>query len=165
MDRIVARKNKNNLKASLYRLRELRSRPRVRAKANNKPLRSTEVLQRNRDHQRNVAILVVVDSKKKKQGEPTAQQIVSPMSLSSCDSNRSIDICCSHNRPRKHTLISPRKRVHFADDKQVVIDVSYKKSLSEEEKTKIWWTEREIHEFRKKASEHSVKRDQQEQEE
>jgi hypothetical protein len=158
MDRIVARKNKNNLKASLYRLRELRSRPRVRAKANNKPLRSTEVLQRNRDHQRNVAILVVVDSKKKKQGEPTAQQIVSPMSLSSCDSNRSIDICCSHNRPRKHTLISPRKRVHFADDKQVVIDVSYKKSLSEEEKA-------QIHEFRKKASEHSVKRDQQEQEE
>jgi hypothetical protein len=60
---VVARKNKRNpKKASLYRPRKLRTRRRARTKRNNKPLRLIKLLQRIRDRQRHVAILMVVPS-------------------------------------------------------------------------------------------------------
>jgi hypothetical protein len=146
-DRIVefARKNKHNPKASLYRLRKLSSRPRARTKENNMPLRPIEILQQiNHDPQRNVPILVVTTSKKEKKGKPTTQQIVSPMSLSSCDSNSSMKTCCNP------VPISSQKRVRFADATQVFIVASYRKSLSKVEKAQLWWTFSELHEFKKR---------------
>jgi hypothetical protein len=161
MDRIVARKKTHNLKAGLYRSRKLRS---ARTKENNKPLHQIELLKQIIGHQCNDAILVVTTIKSKEQGESAAQQMVSPASLSSRDIISTIKTCCSPGRPRNHMLISPRKRVRFADDQQVVIVVSYKKSLSKEEKAQIWWTKSEMYEFRQK-SKYFVKQDQQEQEE
>jgi hypothetical protein len=161
MDLIVARKKTHNLKAGLYRPRKLRC---ARTKENKKPLRPIELLKQIIDHQCNNAILVVTNIKSKEQGESAAQQMVSPVSLTTSDSISTIKTCCSPGRPRNHMLISPRKRVRFADDQRVVIVVSYKKSLSQKEKAQIWWTESEMYEFRQK-SKYFVKQDQQEQEE
>jgi hypothetical protein len=146
-DRIVefARKNKHSPKASLYYLRKLRSHPCARTKANNMSLRPIEILQKiNHDPQRNVPLLVVTTSKKEKKGKPTAQQIVSPLSLSSCDSVNSMKTCCNP------MPMSSRKRVRFADAAQVFIVASYRKSLSKVEKAQIWWTLSELHEFKKR---------------
>jgi hypothetical protein len=107
---------------------------------NNKSLRPIEIAQKmNPIHQRNVPIRVVTTSEKVEKGKPTAQQIVSPLSLSSCDSNSSMKTCCNM-----------LKRVRFADAAQVYIVVSYRKSLSNVEKARIWWTVSELHEFKKK---------------
>jgi hypothetical protein len=160
MDRIVARKKTHDLKAGLSRPRKLRSRPCARTEEDNKPLRPIELLQQIIDQQLNDEILVVTNysypySKSKEQGEPTAQQIVSPMWFSTCR---------SPDRPLKRKLLSPQKRVRFADDEQVVTVVSYKQSLSKEEKAQMWWTGSEMYEFRQK-SKYFVKQDQLEQQE